>query len=122
MGSWIMDRLEIDQKPTPSCPPTRIHCLVNLLINLVGFLIILLIYCPCQESIFIIWVRELIWINVSLLATGGLRLSGRRRGTKGQPSIDRKIDVMHAITAADGPSLAGPTLDHVVNPDVLGNG
>jgi hypothetical protein len=55
--------------------PARVHCSVNLLVNLVGFLVISFVRSACKEAVLIIGVLKLFRIDVWFFTTSGLSLA-----------------------------------------------
>jgi hypothetical protein len=53
----------------------RVHCSVDLLIDLVGFFIISLVRGACKQAVLVIGVLELVRINVWFFPTPGLSLA-----------------------------------------------
>jgi hypothetical protein len=55
--------------------PARVHCSVNILVNLVGFLVISLVRGACKQAVLIIGVLKLLRIDVWFFAAPGLGLA-----------------------------------------------
>jgi hypothetical protein len=50
---------KLTRKHTPACPTSRIHVLVDLVVDFVRFLVILLVRGACEETIFVVWILKL---------------------------------------------------------------
>ena len=59
-------------KHTPACPSSRVHALVDQIVYSVRFFIVLFVCRTRKKAIFIVWVLELLWVNVRLLTTSSL--------------------------------------------------
>ena len=63
---------------TPSGSPPRIHILVHLVVNLVCLLIVCFVSRSGEESVLVVWVLKLFWIDFGLLASSCLGFSAER--------------------------------------------
>ena len=63
---------------TPSGSPPRIHILVHLVVNLVCLLIVCFVSRSGEESVLVVWVLKLFWIDFGLLASSCLGFSVKR--------------------------------------------
>ena len=50
---------KLTRKHTPACPTSRIHVLIDLVVDFVRFLVILLVRDACEEIIFVVWILKL---------------------------------------------------------------
>jgi hypothetical protein len=68
-----------EQKRTdaPFCAPTLIHVAVDVFVDIVCFLVVGFIRCSRKQPILVVWILELLWVNLSLLATAGLGFAVR---------------------------------------------
>jgi hypothetical protein len=101
-------------RDAPPCFPSRVHCLIDLFVNLVSFFIILFVCHSGKETILVIWVLELFRIHVLLPSpsTGFTNIK--------LVSEERKKNKTYAMTSSEGPSRAGPISERVVKPEALG--
>lgn len=60
---------------TPSGPPSRVHILVYLVIDLVRLFVVCFVCRSCEETILIVWVLELFRVDFGFFATTGLSLA-----------------------------------------------
>jgi hypothetical protein len=54
---------KLTRKHTPACPTSRIHVLIDLVVDFVRFLVILLVRGACEETVFVVWILKLIRID-----------------------------------------------------------
>lgn len=57
-------------RDTPPLFPPRIHSLVNLFIDIIGFFIILFVCCASEKTKFVIWILKLFGIYIVFTSSG----------------------------------------------------
>ena len=60
------DTSKLTRKHTPACPTSRIHVLVDLVVDFICFFVILLVRRAGEKTIFVVWILKLIRIDFGL--------------------------------------------------------